>query len=334
MENKALGTTKEELQLTKEEGLNYVIAKIKSLEGGIVLPKNYSVENAINSAWLKLQEVTGKDNKPALQICTKNSIIESLFNMVLQGLSPAKNQCYFIVYGDKLTLSKSYFGNIAALKRLNGIKNVFANVIYEDDLFDYKMNLENGLKIITQHEQDFRNIDLNKIVGAYAIIVRENEENYVEIMNINQIRESWGMGKAYGKSKAHANFTDEMAKKTVINRAAKNFINTADDSDILIEAINNSLDMNKDREDIIENTNKAVKQEIKEKANIEVLEVKFEEVEEVSEDINKIEPIAAIEENKRETFKHIEEVIIDEVPAQQYKFNTEENKEMGRNDPF
>ncbi len=84
------------LTLTKENALNNVMAKIETLkkDTGIVLPKNYSAANAINSAWLKLQETKNKDGKLALDCCSKNSIIETMYNMVLQGLSPAKDQCY------------------------------------------------------------------------------------------------------------------------------------------------------------------------------------------------------------------------------------------------
>ncbi|MGO0053923.1 recombinase RecT, partial [Streptococcus suis] len=37
-------------------------------------------------------------------------------------------------------------------------------------------------------------------------------------------------------------FPQEMAKRTVINRAAKQFFNTSDDSDILIEAVNRTTE--------------------------------------------------------------------------------------------
>ena len=54
---------------------------------------------------------------------------------------------------------------------------------------------------------------------------------YVEIMNINQIKKAWAKGKAdLSKSNdVHNEFADQMAKKTVINRACKNFINSSDD---------------------------------------------------------------------------------------------------------
>ena len=188
-----------------------------------------------------LQETVDRDKKPVLQSCSKESIANALLDMTIQGLSPAKKQCYFIPYGGKLQLSRSYLGTVAVTKRLKGVKNVIANCIYEGDEFEYKFDLETGEKTITKHEQKFENIDPAKIKGAYAIVVTdESIPSHIEIMNINQIRKAWGQGAAKGNSGAHNNFTDEMAKKTVINRACKMFANTSDDSDLLIGAFNNS----------------------------------------------------------------------------------------------
>lgn len=266
------------LVLTKENALTNVTAKIQTLtkETGIVLPKNYSASNAINSAWLKLQEVKDRNGKLALEVCSKNSIIDSLYNMVLQGLSPAKDQCYFIVFGSQLQLMKSYLGNIAATKRLKGIKEVFANCIYQGDEFDYEIDLDTGVKKITKHNQKFENVDIDKILGAYAVIVREDAPNYVEVMTIKQIRNSWSMGAAKGSSKAHTSFTEEMAKKTVINRACKQFTKTSDDADALVEAVNKTYEY--DEKNIIETTHEEVKEEIKENANQEVIDIPIEEV--------------------------------------------------------
>lgn len=243
-----------------------VLTKIKEFENGgdIAFPPNYNYANALKSAQLILAEAVDKNKQPVLQTCTKASICNALLDMTIQGLSPAKKQCYFVPYGGKLQLMKSYLGNIAATKRLKGVKDVFANIIWEGDEFEYKLNLETGLIEIVKHEQKFENIG-KKILGAYAIVVREDAKNYVEVMNMEQIRNAWNQGAAKGKSGAHQNFSDQMAKKTVINRACKNFVNTSDDSDVLIESLNRTNEYRE--EDIIENTQAEVKEEIKENAN-------------------------------------------------------------------
>ena len=61
-------------------------------------------------------------------------------------------------------------------------------------------------------------------------------------MNIPQIKAAWGQGAMKGDSPAHKKFPEEMAKKSVINRACKLFFNTSDDSDVLIDAINRATE--------------------------------------------------------------------------------------------
>lgn len=262
-----------ELAIVEKNITDNVLARLNEFEkqGAINLPSTYSAANALKSAYLILKE-TNKDGKCVLETCTKESIANSLLNMCIQGLSPVKKQCYFIPYGNQLKLSKSYLGNIAATKRLKGVKDVLAEIIYEGDEFEYEIDLETGLKKITKHEQSFMNIDIAKIKGAYAVIIREDEPNYVEVMNINQIKNSWNQGSMKGQSGAHKNFTDQMCKKTVINRACKNFLDTSDDSDILVEAINNTEQIENEE---IQNDNVItdIEYEIKENANTEVIDI-------------------------------------------------------------
>lgn len=217
---------------------------------GLSFPDNYSVANALNSAYLIIQDMTVKRKKgnewveeKVLDVCTRQSIASSLLDMAVQALNPVKKQCYFVAFGDKLTLMRSYQGTMAVAKRV-GATDIRAEVIYEGDVFRY--HIENGYKVIDEHTQDFKNIDNEKIVGAYAIVDHPNFTPYVEIMNINQIKKAWAKGKA-DLSKAndvHNEFADQMAKKTVINRACKNFINSSDDG-YLMETFDRTTDNEK-----------------------------------------------------------------------------------------
>lgn len=202
------------------------------------LPSDYSYENACKSAWLTLQEVKDRNDKPALQVCTKESILNSLLDMVVQGLNPAKKQCYFVVYGKQLVLQRSYMGTVAVAKRFSDVKDVFAQVVYEGDDFEYEIDVMSGNKRITKHSQKLENVDINKIKAAYAVVHRADGEPFVEIMTIDQIKKAWGQGATKGASPAHKNFAEEMAKKSVINRACKLFVNTSNDNPILVDAFN------------------------------------------------------------------------------------------------
>lgn len=294
------------IALAKEDALNQVTAKISELKENneIVFPKNYSVANAVNSAWLMLQDVQDRNKKPALEVCTKNSIIGSLYDMCLQGLTPAKKQCYFVVYGTQLQLMRSYMGTVAVTKRLKSIKDIKAYCIYEDDEFEQEYDIETATLKITKFNPKFENIDINKIKGAFSVVLGEDGPIHTEVMNINQIKNSWNQGYAKGSSGAHKNFTDEMAKKTVINRACKMFANTSDDSDLLIEAFNNT-DKDYDEKDMISSVEYEVKEEIKEKANSKPLTLNPQTVEPVKPiEIVEVEKIE-VTQPKKETSKQV-----------------------------
>ena len=276
-----------ELKVIKKDVVDVVETQISKLKqnGEVKFPPNYSPENAMKSAWLILQDVKDKTGKPALEGCDRNSIANTLLDMVVQGLSPAKKQCYFVVYGNKLQLMRSYMGTVAVTKRLTGVKDVKAYVIYEGDEFETSFDFDTATLKITKYNPQFENIDINKIKGAFAVIVGEDGPLHVEIMNMDQIKKSWNQGYAKGASGAHKNFAEEMAKKTVINRACKMYANTSDDSDVLIEAFNNSTV----NEYSSKNVEEEVRGEISEKANKKSLGFKeeYQEVEYVE-----VEPIA------------------------------------------
>lgn len=210
-----------------------VLAKIEKLQGtgDLHLPKNYAVENHLKAAWLVLQETEDRNHVPALTCCTRESIANALYDMVLQGLSVAKKQGYFIVYGNKLEFQRSYFGTVALAKSTGGLKSEpVANVVYEGDDFVYTIDPETGGYKIVQHNQVLENIDNTKIKGAYAILTLADGSKSVTIMSMQQIRASWNQGATKGTSPAHKNFAEEMAKKTVIGRACKMMINSSSDA--------------------------------------------------------------------------------------------------------
>ncbi len=230
-----------------------VIARVNKLEQDkmLVLPKDYAVENHLKAAWLILQETVDRNNKPVLEVCTKPSIANCLLDMTLQGLSASKKQCYFVAYGNKLTLMRSYFGTVAIAKRAGNIKTEpIANVVYEGDEFIYEIDPDTGLTHIVKHTQKMENINMQQIKGAYAIVKLANGQTQVTVMSIQQIKAAWAQGRGGGNTKAHTNFTDEMCKKTVIGRACKMVINSSDDA-WLYDGKRDEMDASAEREEII-----------------------------------------------------------------------------------
>ncbi|WP_203261165.1 recombinase RecT [Streptococcus uberis] len=213
---------------------------------GLVIAPNYAPANALKSAFFKILKTKDRNKRPALEVCTNDSIANALLEMVTQGLSPAKNQCYFIVYGNELQLQRSYFGTMAVLLQQSRIKSIKAEVIYEGD--DFELEIIDGEKKFKRHDTHWKNQD-NPIEGAYCIIEDTDGNEKLTLMTKKEIDKSWSKTKTGGSTQKE--FPQEMAKKTVINRAAKFFINISDDSDILADSINKTTADEYDNERVV-----------------------------------------------------------------------------------
>lgn len=225
--------------------------------GQLDLPKNYSVDNALKSAYLILNTVKDKNDKPVMVdgkltgIVTKASIANAVLDMVVQGLNPSKKQCYFIVYGSTIVCQRSYFGSMAVAQWVNPtIKDWGFNVVYEGDTFKY--GILNGKASVVEHAQELENIDKAKIIAAYAMALdKDGQPIKTEIMTIDEIHKAWSMSKMKPiddkgdviPTSTHGKFSRDMALKTVINKVAKFIINASSDNALLLERINRNEEL-------------------------------------------------------------------------------------------
>ncbi len=208
-------------------------------EQNLVLPKNYNVSNALKAAYLKLSESN-------LLNTDQTALAQALLNMCIQGLNPAKNQCYFINYGGKVNMMRSYFGDRCVCISTGLVKDIQANVIYEGDVVDTKY-VDNQLVI--DHTTKWQNMN-NPIVGAYAYAVLPDGTKQYDIMTIERIKKSWAMSKNNSNNKLQSQFTDDACKRTVIRHLAKNIFNQSTDGNLVIDSYcqttNDEYDYNKD----------------------------------------------------------------------------------------
>ena len=223
-----------ELTLLQKDITDNIARKLDELkkDGGLAIPANYNPANALKSAFF---EMTNSASGNLLEKCSRESIANSLLNMAIQGLSPAKKQCYFVPYGQNLSMQRSYFGTQKVVKSLTNVEDIWATIIYEDE---FEIEIEGGRERIAKHTTSFLNRD-NDIIGAYCIIKKSDGEEVLTVMTRKEIEASWSQSK---NKSVQNKFPQEMAKRTVINRAAKAFINTSDDSDALIQAVNDTTE--------------------------------------------------------------------------------------------
>lgn len=228
-------------QTTQRSLDEQVIGNLDRLKDqGLEMPPNYSPQNALKSAFFELTNNTAGNllQAAANNQETKTSISNALLDMVIQGLSPAKKQCYFIKYGNKVQLMRSYFGTMAVLDRVTGGADITPVVVRKGD--DFQVGMDGPNMVVTKHETSFENLD-NEIVAAYVVIKLANGKETTTVMTKKQIDQSWAKSKMKG-SGPQKEFPEEMAKRTVINRAAKALINTSNDNDLFVQAAKDTLE--------------------------------------------------------------------------------------------
>lgn len=254
-----------------------LVAQLQQKEKfGLTFPKGYNYANELMGAYLILKETQDNNKKCVLESCSQVSIANTLMDMVTMGLSMQKKQCYPVAYGGKLQCQVSVYGN-TCVARNYGMKNINAMCIYEGDEFKY--HIENARIVIDSHTQDFMNINTDKIIGAYAIVAMDDDSQYVELMNISMIKQAWKQGFGYKEngSGTHQKFTDQMAMKTVKNRALKYIIRTYG-----TQMLNDAYD-NVESTEMDDRTLMDVEHDISENANTEDFSVGPEVAETVEE---------------------------------------------------
>ena len=265
---------KTDLMVIKKETADLVLTKVQVFQRNkeLDLPPNFSPSNALKSAWLILQNTLDKTKRPVLEVCTKASIANALLDTVVQGLNPAKKQCYYIAYGNQLTMQRSYLGTKAVCLRVDkSLYDIYAEPVYKGDNLEY--TIIRGQRIIEKHTQKLENIDDANIVAAYAVAIeKDGKVRRCELMTMDQIKKAWAQSKMNpindkGDIKAdstHGKFTAEMAKRTVISRMAKHIIGASDDSDLLIQSVRRTDDQAAAAE---------AQAEVDENANQEVIDI-------------------------------------------------------------
>lgn len=247
--------------------------RIKALqsEGEIHFPPDYSPQNALRSAWLILQNTQDRNKRPALSVCTKASVYNALFDMVITGLNPEKKQGYFIVYGNQLAFQRSYFGSEALAKRVDPeIAEIVAEPVYEAD--DFEFEIVKGKKVVTKHKQTIESINSKKPKAAYCMVLgHDGNVRKTEIMTYEEIKSAWAKSKmnpitdkgTVKPGSTHDEFMAEMIRKTVINRTCKPIFNSSDDKYLKLAA---------NRSDVVRAESDSV-EEIDEFANQDVIDI-------------------------------------------------------------
>lgn len=264
------------LQVAEKNISDKVFNQINILqnEQGLVLPNNYNVSNALKSAYLTL---AGSN----LLNTDQTALAQALLDMCIQGLTPAKRQCYFINYGGKVNMMRSYFGDRSVCINAGIVEEIQANIIYQDDVVN--VNYVND-RMTVEHTTNWANFE-KPIVGAYAWAVLPDGTKIYDIMTIDRIKKSWAMSKNNTNNKLQSSFTDDACKRTVIRHLAKNLFNSSGDNEVITRSYNETTENEYDNKREFQNATIEEVKDVQEQVNASQ-EFKVDETGEVSQDAN------------------------------------------------
>lgn len=219
-------------------------------KGEIKVPDGYDLGNELTTAFYAIALCENKEHRSALDVCSKGNLMSALRDIAIQGLSVSKKQCYPIVYGTELKFMRSYFGTVASFKRIYPQYDITANVLYEGDDYDYCTDEFRDFNYITNVRSKLENRD-KRIIAAYGKIVDINTKEVVFgcVMTRKEIDAAWAKTKSGGA--VQKEFPQEMAKRTLINRMTKMYLNapfnaSSNYDNNYVQAFNNTGDVYED----------------------------------------------------------------------------------------
>jgi len=172
----------------------------------LALPKHMTPDRFVRVGLTALMKT------PKLLDCTPESVIQCMLNCSALGLEPDGRRAHLIPYGNTCTLIVDYKGMIELAKRSGDVSNVFAQVVCDNDSFQW----ENGE---VKHQIDFKR-DRGAVYAAYAVIAFKDGTKQTDVMTKTEVDAIRKRSKA-GNSGPWVTDWNEMAKKTVVRRAMK-----------------------------------------------------------------------------------------------------------------
>ena len=212
------------LQVSKEQQVLMPIAE--SYIAMFPNKENDTTKQNIISMALKLSETKDKAGRPAIEVCTKESVMQVAQEVIVKKLDLMKNQGALIVRGNKLMLQSQYQGNVARALELNPFLSHFNFVpIYKNDKVEMEIG-KDGSYGIKSHSTSFANIGNSNIVGGYVRAIKKDGSVYMtEVMTMEQIKIAWSKS-SHSSLTVHKEFPLKMVRKTLLNSLCSWLINT------------------------------------------------------------------------------------------------------------
>jgi recombination protein RecT len=177
------------------------------------LPKHLTPDRFIRVA------VTAMNRVPKLAECDQPSFFNALLSLSQLGLEPDGRRAHLIPFrNNKLGITEcqliiDYKGLVELAMRSGSVANIHADVVCENDVFEYNCGE------IREHKIDFRK-ERGKVYAAYALCKFKDGTVKAEVMGVDEINAIKERSKA-GSFGPWITDWNEMAKKTVFRRLSK-----------------------------------------------------------------------------------------------------------------
>jgi len=194
--------------------------------------------NFMREAGFAIQILTGNEYLASANPTTIKHAVANIANIGLT-LNPALKLAYLIPrkVKDQLhcILDISYMGLIKIITDMGAVKGIHADVICENDKYDYRKGSDPYLK----HTPNIKG--RGKIIGVYAIAYYRDGGSIFEILNREEVEKIRATSESYKNEKGRkyspwVTWEDEMYKKSAIKRLWK-LLPKTNFSDQLIAAL-------------------------------------------------------------------------------------------------
>lgn len=171
------------------------------------LPKHLKPERFIRIA------INALTRTPKLLECTQESFFRCLLDLSSLGLEPDGRRAHLIPYGKECTLIVDYKGLAEMAMRSGIISVIHADVVCENDEFEYDRGE------LTTHKIDYRK-SRGEMFAAYALVKFKDGTEKCDVMSKEDIVAIQRRSRAGNNGPWKTDF-NEMAKKTVFRRLSK-----------------------------------------------------------------------------------------------------------------
>ena len=209
--------------------------KTKGLKA--MLPAHVSVERFQSASMIAIT------NNHDLLGADRDSLLNALIKCAGDGLLPDNREASLVLFDTKVNgewIKKAQYmpmvyGIIKRMRNSGDISTVEAHVVYEHDEFEFELGDTPRLF----HKPNLQGTRGKQLL-VYCIVNFKDGSKYREIMSMEEVHKARSKSKGYKKkggdiypNSPWVQWPDEMAKKTVIHRAAKRLPASAELDDLM-----------------------------------------------------------------------------------------------------